>query len=212
VTWPLSWEHCRGSDRCYGWPRFRAKHNTRTSLAPTRALISTLPHTSTQTLLGQEPVQLTLDPNSTFAKLTGVTTLNVFTANTENKTGGNLTAKTCGDSCFLPRHRARLRRVMSSWQGVLKHLSSCMHEGHSICRCTWHRDNCPLRWWLFVSVRSSPDLLAPTLRVSRNYASHKKDNYKQQRSLFLHGPLLLSHLLSVRPRRWAFLMTSDKSP
>lgn len=34
--------------------------------------------------------QLTLDPNSTFAKLSGVTTVNVLTANSENKTGTNL--------------------------------------------------------------------------------------------------------------------------
>ena len=40
--------------------------------------------------LSSTEFQLTLDPNSTFAKLTGVTTVNVFTANSENKTGGNL--------------------------------------------------------------------------------------------------------------------------
>lgn len=34
--------------------------------------------------------QLTLDPNSTFAKLTGLTTVNVFTVNSENKTGAAL--------------------------------------------------------------------------------------------------------------------------
>jgi hypothetical protein len=34
--------------------------------------------------------QLTLDPNSTFAKLTGVTAVNVFSVNSENKTGAAL--------------------------------------------------------------------------------------------------------------------------